>query len=301
MVMRSAVGATAPSAASRITPASAPTDLRRRSTSGARRRLGSSGGRSVGNSGSVAEASRLPAASPTAAGGTRSCWPGLPSAEMVATARVALSTTVALPHTPAEYCEEADRLRSEFPEIVWQREGKPDKVSLGSRATPEDWAKYQKVCPKILEAAEKLLRSLTDQRAEVTFGDVLDYSPGQRLGWHQDNMDLTRHTFTAVLTLSTFGEGRFEWRTIEAAPDGGGSPCLGEVTSSSCPGAGNLAIHGLTCNNSLAHRAVWTAGRRVALVLFCRSPEVAAILANRGEESRLTMRYWWSREVEAAP
>merc|ERR1711972_7329 len=101
------------------------------------------------------------------------------------------------------------------------------------------------------------LRSFTGQEVEVSFGDVLDYRDGHMLGWHQDNMDLSRHTFTAVLTLFQEGAGRFEWREI--AEDG----CsLGAVSESVLPQPGDLAVHGLPCNNALAHRAFWDFGRR---------------------------------------
>ncbi|CAK9004451.1 unnamed protein product [Durusdinium trenchii] len=73
-------------------------------------------------------------------------------------------------------------------------------------------------------------------------------------------MDLTRHLFTVVLTLASEGSGRCEWRKI--AEDG---QELQEVVSSTMPALGNLAIHGLTCNNELAHRVFWDEGRRLAL------------------------------------
>ncbi|CAE8638863.1 unnamed protein product [Polarella glacialis] len=108
-------------------------------------------------------------------------------------------------------------------------------------------------------------------------------------------MDLGRHTFTVVLTLSSEGDGRFEWRDI--APDG---RSLGKVVASARPGPGDLAIHGLTCNNVLAHRAFWDDGRRVALVLFCRSPEMEAALSVKEVQSCISMRHWWTKDFELA-
>lgn len=167
-------------------------------------------------------------------------------------------------------------------------------MSLGPRRAPEDWSRYKDLCPRIMELAEACLRSFQEQRVEVSFGDVLDYRQGGMLGWHQDNMDLSRHTFTAVLTLATQGEGRFEWREIAA--DG---RALGEVVASSQPCAGELAIHGLHCNNSLAHRAFWEEeGRRVALVLFCRSDEMEGMLSAKGVLSQITMRHWWTKDFD---
>jgi len=186
-------------------------------------------------------------------------------------------------------------MRLQCPEAVWQREGRPNKVSLGSRASARDWDRYRATCPKTLETAELLLASLVDQAVEVTFGDVLDYQPGHALGWHQDSMDTSRHTFTAVLTLSAEGEGRFEWREIAA--DG---QSLGETVASTQPEAGDLAIHGLACNNALAHRVTWAEGRRVTLVLFCRSQAMGAALEAAGLESRITMRHWWRAALAEA-
>ncbi|CAK9004447.1 unnamed protein product [Durusdinium trenchii] len=126
-------------------------------------------------------------------------------------------------------------------------------------------------------------------------------------------MDLTRHLFTVVLTLASEGSGRCEWgathfcwprlyvshsvssRWRKIAEDG---QELQEVVSSTMPALGNLAIHGLTCNNELAHRVFWDEGRRLALVLFCRSPEIEALLKGKGAQSRLSMRYWWRKEHE---
>merc|ERR1712224_857580 len=113
------------------------------------------------------------------------------------------------------------------------------------------------------------------------FGDVLDYRDGSLLGWHQDSMDLSRHTFTVVLTLYVEGEGRFEWRRIEGAS-------LGDPVSSVRPSPGDLVIHGLTCNNALAHRAFWDQGRRLTLVLFCRSQAMTTLLSDRGLKSEIS-------------
>ncbi|CAK9036372.1 unnamed protein product, partial [Durusdinium trenchii] len=113
------------------------------------------------------------------------------------------------------------------------------EVCLGPRGQREDWDRFKSVCPSIVEAVEQLLHSFSDQKVEVTFGDVLDYGPGHLLGWHQDSMDLTRHLFTVVLTLASEGSGRCEWRKI--AEDG---QELQEVVSSTMPALGNLAIHG---------------------------------------------------------
>eukprot|EP00747_Dinoflagellata_sp_TGD_P214224 gnl/TRDRNA2_/TRDRNA2_87113_c0_seq1.p1 gnl/TRDRNA2_/TRDRNA2_87113_c0~~gnl/TRDRNA2_/TRDRNA2_87113_c0_seq1.p1 ORF type:complete len:274 (+),score=27.24 gnl/TRDRNA2_/TRDRNA2_87113_c0_seq1:121-942(+) len=220
-------------------------------------------------------------------------WLGLPRPDEIATARGVLNVTVALPYTPEEYCSEADGMRWEWPELVWKREGKPDKVSLGRRRCAEDWERYRAACPKILEAADHLIRALPGQDIEVCFGDVLDYREGHLLGWHQDSMDLTRHTFTVVMTLAADGEGRFEWREIAA--DG---QSLGQVVSSTRPAAGDVAIHGLECNNCLAHRVFWDVGRRVTLVLFCRSDAIEAILRSRGVESNISMRHWWTKSFE---
>lgn len=220
-------------------------------------------------------------------------WGGLPLPELIASAAEVLASQVELPYLPEEYCDEVAALCEHFPELVWQRDGKPDKISLGSRARSEDWGKFRCVCPKIVETAEMLLRSLDGQAAEVSFGDVLDYRGGHLLGWHQDNMDVTRHTFTAVLTLFDDGEGRFEWRDI--APDG---RSLGHIVASTQPRPGSLAIHGLTCNNALAHRAYWDHGRRITLVLFCRSDALASLLAEKGLRSDITMKHWWTKELE---
>eukprot|EP00931_Biecheleriopsis_adriatica_P077615 TRINITY_DN51135_c0_g1_i1.p1 TRINITY_DN51135_c0_g1~~TRINITY_DN51135_c0_g1_i1.p1 ORF type:complete len:283 (-),score=45.59 TRINITY_DN51135_c0_g1_i1:31-855(-) len=247
-------------------------------------------GRSLGSR-TAASTDSVPAALPPPARLT--CWQGLPTMDDIAFCPEPITAAVALGTSEEQYCREADALLAGFPEVTWRREGKPDKVSLGPRSTPEDWAKYSATCPHILEAAEKLLRSFRGQHVEVTFGDVLDYRAGNLLGWHQDNMDLTRHTFTVVLTLSSNGDGRFEWRQI--ADDGRE---LGEVVSSATPSHGNLAIHGLTCNNKLAHRAYWEEGRRVALVLFCRSEEVERALTTQGVQSCITMRHWWSKDFE---
>ncbi|CAK9004410.1 unnamed protein product [Durusdinium trenchii] len=102
-------------------------------------------------------------------------------------------------------------MRESFPELVWSQSGKPTKVCLGPRGQREDWDRFKSVCPSIVEAVEQLLHSFSDQKVEVTFGDVLDYGPGHLLGWHQDSMDLTRHLFTVVLTLASEGSGRCEW------------------------------------------------------------------------------------------
>lgn len=192
------------------------------------------------------------------------------------------------------YLLEADAMRYSFPELVWSRHGKPDKVSLGPRNQKSDWERFQSTCPAIIEAVEQILHSFVDQRVEVTFGDILDYRAGHLLGWHQDNMDLKRHLFTVVLTLASDGDGRCEWRRI--APDG---QRLQEVVLSAMPAFGNIAVHGLTCNNELAHRVFWDTGRRLAVVLFCRSAEVDAALNKEGAKSRLSMRYWWSKDFES--
>jgi len=223
----------------------------------------------------------------------RPCWQGLPEAELIAHSREALCSTIDLPYTPAEYLFEAEAMQMEHSEATWHRGGKPCKICLGPRTQPGDWAKYRKTCPKTLETAEKLLASFRDQDVEVSFGDILDYREGHLLGWHQDNMDLNRHTFTVVLTLASEGDGRFEWREIAAD-----SHSLGPVTASSRPGAGDLAIHGLTCNNSLAHRVFWDVGRRATLVLFCRSNDMQKLLAEAGLESMISMRHWWSKELD---
>ncbi|CAK9004453.1 unnamed protein product [Durusdinium trenchii] len=120
-------------------------------------------------------------------------------------------------------------------------------------------------------------------------------------------------TMQVVLTLASEGSGRCEWgathfcwprlyvshsvssRWRKIAEDG---QELQEVVSSTMPALGNLAIHGLTCNNELAHRVFWDEGRRLALVLFCRSPEIEALLKGKGAQSRLSMRYWWRKEHE---
>eukprot|EP00438_Fugacium_kawagutii_P002133 Skav218483 [mRNA] locus=scaffold538:1199204:1199770:+ [translate_table: standard] len=185
-------------------------------------------------------------------------------------------------------------MRNSFPELVWSRSGKPDKVSLGPRSQQEDWERFRSTCPAIMEAVDQLLQSFADQKVEVTFGDVLDYRAGHLLGWHQDNMDLKRHLFTVVLTLASDGDGRCEWRRI--APDG--RALLPEVVKSAMPSFGNLAIHGLTCNNELAHRVFWDQGRRLAVVLFCRSAEVETALNQQGTKSCLSMRYWWTKDFE---
>ena len=52
--------------------------------------------------------------------------------------------------------------------------------------------------------------------------------------------NLQRHLFTVVLTLSSSGDGRCEWRQI--ASDGSR---LEDVVLSTMPSVGNLAIHGL--------------------------------------------------------
>lgn len=184
-------------------------------------------------------------------------------------------------------------MREEWPEIVWQREGKPDKVALGRRVRPEDYERYGKACPKILDTITRVVRAMKDQDVEVSFGDVLVYRPGDLLGWHQDSMALTRHTFTAVLTLVSEGQGGFEWRRIS---DDGMS--LGEMVDSSQPRPGDLVFHGLACNNALAHRAFWDTGRRVTLVLFCRSQQMEAVLNAHGLDSNITMKNWWSKEFE---
>eukprot|EP00933_Yihiella_yeosuensis_P073514 TRINITY_DN8222_c2_g1_i1.p1 TRINITY_DN8222_c2_g1~~TRINITY_DN8222_c2_g1_i1.p1 ORF type:complete len:317 (-),score=56.35 TRINITY_DN8222_c2_g1_i1:335-1285(-) len=220
-------------------------------------------------------------------------WPGLPSASEIAFSTEAIGVSLPLSVSPQDFCSEADALRLGWPESTWQREGKPDKMCLGPRTCAEDWAKYRSACPRILEVAERLLHSLSDQQVEVSFGDVLDYRGQQLLGWHQDNMDLSRHTFTVVLTLAAEGHGCFEWREIAAD-----SKSLAEITASATPSYGDLAIHGLTCNNGRAHRAFWDTGRRVALVLFCRSEEMEKILKESGVESCISMRHWWSKDFE---
>lgn len=225
-------------------------------------------------------------------------WPGLPSVERIATAVGPLDIHVDLACSPEEYLREAEAMLYAHPELVWQRatQGKPDKMSLGAygRGKPDNWAQYREVCPRTVDTALKLLRSLPGQDAEVGFGDVLNYGPGCLLGWHQDNMDLSRHTFTAVLTLYAEGDGRFEWRHI--AEDGSG---LEDVAASVRPGPGDLAIHGLSCNNALAHRMFWSSGRRVALVLFCRSEAMEQLLRVRGLASHVTMSKWWSKAMAA--
>jgi len=214
-------------------------------------------------------------------------------AEHIGTAREAIHVSVPLPYSPEQYYLEADTMRDEFPELVWQREGKPDKVSLGRRVRPEDWARYATFCPKIMETAMRVIQGMPDQDVEVSFGDVLDYRPGHLLGWHQDSMALTRHTFTAVLTLAAEGQGAFEWRKI--ADDG---LSLDETVASAQPRPGDLVFHGLACNNALAHRAFWDSGRRVTLVLFCRSEKMEAVLNANGLDSNITMKNWWSKEFE---
>ncbi|CAJ1409084.1 unnamed protein product [Effrenium voratum] len=201
----------------------------------------------------------------------------MPSVQDIAFTESPLSVQVTLDHGDEDYVGE----------------GKPQKVCLGPYAKPEDWDRFRPVCPAILRATEQVLQSF-DHKVEVTFGDVLDYAPGHLLGWHQDNMDLKRHVFTVVLTLVSCGEGRTEWRRI--APDGRE---LLEVVSSTRPGNGSLAIHGLCCNNALAHRAFWDEGRRIAVVLFCRSAELEAALQEEGTQSRLSMRHWWTKAKEA--
>lgn len=224
-----------------------------------------------------------------------SLWPGLPGVEQIATEGTAVGCSVPLPFAPEDYAREADALRREWPKIVWDRAGKPDKIALGSRAKPEDWSRYRNACPGILDTAELLLGSLAGQTVEVTFGDVLDYREDELLGWHQDNMDLSRHTFTAVLTLLAEGDGCFEWREIT---DNGHR--LGDVVASQSPRPGDLAIHGLSCNNALAHRALWAHGRRLALVMFCRSAAMEEVLRSAGLQSRITMRHWWTEDCETA-
>lgn len=215
--------------------------------------------------------------------------------DLIAASRLVVGGKLELPYSSQEYFREADAMQVEWPQSVWHREGKPGKISLGPRSKPEDWAKFQSTCPKTLETAERLLLSLADQAVHVSFGDILDYRGGNLLGWHQDNMDVTRHTFTVVLTLAAEGDGRFEWCEIL---DGG---CrLGSVIASSRPAAGDLAIHGITCNNALAHRIFWDTGRRVTLVLFCRSLEMEGFLCVESLQSNLTMRHWWSKEFDIA-
>jgi len=216
-----------------------------------------------------------------------------PSVEQIALASCATGLSVPLPYTSEEYCNEVATLRCETPQIVWDRQhnGKPDKVALGPHMGSSDWDKYRIVCPKIVDTAEAVLRSFQDQHVQVAFGDVLDYRGGSLLGWHQDSMDLSRHTFTIVLTLYTEGEGRFEWRRI-------GDSSLGDVVSSAQPARGDLVIHGLLCNNLLAHRAFWDTGRRLTLVLFCRSDSMTECLREHGMLSQITMRNWWSKDME---
>ena len=165
----------------------------------------------------------------------------LPSAEDIAFSPQPLAIQVDLPHPDRVYVEEADAMRYSFPEVTWSRAGKPDKVCLGPRCKQNDWERFRSACPAILEAAEHLIASFSGQCVEVTFGDVLDYQRGHLLGWHQDNMDLQRHLFTAVLTLASSGDGRCEWRQISS--DGSR---LEDVVASSMPCFGNLAIHGLS-------------------------------------------------------
>ncbi|CAK9036369.1 Hypothetical protein (Fragment), partial [Durusdinium trenchii] len=217
----------------------------------------------------------------------------LPSVDEIAFSNRPVVRQIALEKCEGDYIAEGETMRESFPELVWSQSGKPTKVCLGPRGQREDWDRFKSVCPSIVEAVEQLLHSFSDQKVEVTFGDVLDYGPGHLLGWHQDSMDLTRHLFTVVLTLASEGSGRCEWRKI--AEDG---QELQEVVSSTMPALGNLAIHGLTCNNELAHRVFWDEGRRLALVLFCRSPEIEALLKGKGAQSRLSMRYWWRKEHE---
>ncbi|CAE7652192.1 unnamed protein product, partial [Symbiodinium necroappetens] len=143
----------------------------------------------------------------------------LPSAEDIAFSPRPLAIQVDLPQPDHVYIQEADALRYNYPEVTWIRAGKPDKVCLGSRSRQSDWERFRSTCPAILDAAEQLIASFPGQSVEVTFGDVLDYQEGHLLGWHQDNMDLQRHLFTVVLTLSSSGDGRCEWREI--ASDGG--------------------------------------------------------------------------------
>lgn len=219
-------------------------------------------------------------------------WPGLPSVEQIALNDGPVGCSVSLPYSSAQYLSELEALRYEVPELVWDRlaQGKPDKVGLGPWTCKGEWARYKTVCPKIVETALMVLRSLAKQDVNVAYGDVLDYRDSSLLGWHQDSMDLDRHTFTIVLTLHVEGEGRFEWRQI--TEDG-----LGDIVSSSRPVPGDLMIHGLQCNNLLAHRAFWRQGRRVTLVLFCRSEEMTSFLQTKGMESKLTMSRWWSEEL----
>ena len=218
----------------------------------------------------------------------------LPSVQEISFSTTPLAVHVELQKSAEVYLQEADAMRFSFPELVWSRNGKPDNVSLGPRNQQEDWQRFRPICPAIMEAVDQLLRSFADQRVEVTFGDVLDYGPGHLLGWRQDNMDLKRHLFTVVLTLASDGDGRCEWRRI--AHDG---KDLEELVASTVPSFGNLAIHGLTCNNELAHRVFWDQGRRVALVLFCRSAEAEAVLNKEGTKSCLSMRYWWTKDYES--
>lgn len=220
-------------------------------------------------------------------------WPTLPSVQDIALAKHVLNISLPLPYSSEEYCQEAEAMRMEWPELVWQRSGKPDKASLGPRTRAEDWVKYENACPKTVATVTQLLMALSDQDVQVAFGDILDYQPGHLLGWHQDSMDLTRHTFTMVLTLAADGDGRFEWREINS--DG---QSLGETVSSVCPRPGDLAIHGLACNNALAHRVFWDVGRRVTLVLFCRSEPMQAVLSAHELTSNITMRHWWCKDFE---
>lgn len=220
-------------------------------------------------------------------------WAGLPSARVLATAQGALCTTVDLPYAAVEYTAEAERMRLERSDITWHRPGKPDKICLGRRVHAADWLQFREWCPKILDTAETLIASMPGQDVEVSFGDVLVYEGDQLLGWHQDSMDLSRHTFTMVLTLAAEGDGRFEWRRI--AED---CRSLEEVTESTRPGQGDLAVHGLNCNNFLAHRAYWDEGHRVALVLFCRSSTMEDLLRSEGIQSHISMRHWWLDEFE---
>lgn len=221
------------------------------------------------------------------------CRQSLAPVPVLAREPCAIGCRMDLPYSAAEYISEVELMSLERPDITWQRPGKPVKICLGRRTRPVDWVQFRDWCPKILSTAEALISLFVDQNVEVSFGDVLDYRGSQLLGWHQDSMDLSRHTFTIVLTLVAEGDGRFEWRRISDD-----ATCLEDVTDSARPSAGDLTIHGLTCNNLLAHRAYWDEGRRVALVLFCRSDALEAFLRSEGIESCISMRHWWSKEFE---
>eukprot|EP00913_Durusdinium_trenchii_P016675 g15674.t1 len=89
---------------------------------------------------------------------------------------------IALEKCEGDYIAEGETMRESFPELVWSQSGKPTKVCLGPRGQREDWDRFKSVCPSIVEAVEQLLHSFSDQKVEVTFGDVLPQSPS--LGCH---------------------------------------------------------------------------------------------------------------------